>query len=228
MRTTFACASFLGLALLAGGASAQSAEPELDASFNVALTSDYMYRGFSQTDRGPALQVGVDLAAGGYYVGAWASTVDFGDGTDAEFNLYGGYTTSAGGYDLDFGLLGVAYAGAPDRADYNFIEAQASVSRTIDNITVGVAVAYSPDFYGVDDHSTYLEANLEVAAHPRLTLSGAVGHQWLDVSGDYVTWNVGATYALTDFLSADLRYHDTDVRSPLSDGRFALTLGAAF
>lgn len=228
MRMAFACASFLGLALVAGAASAQSAGTDLEVSFNAALTSDYVFRGFSQADRGPAIQAGADLTAGAFYAGAWGSTVDFGDGTDAEFNLYGGFTTSAGGYDFDLGAVAYLYTGAPGGSDYDFLELQGSVSRAIDNVTLGVALAYSPDFYGADEQATYAEANVEVAAHPKLTLSGAVGQQWLDVGDDYVTWNVGATYALTDFLSVDVRYHDTDVRSRLSDGRFALTLAAAF
>ena len=45
----------------------------------------------------------------------------------------------------------------------------------------------------------------------KLTISGAVGQQTLDVTDDYVTWNVGATYALLDHVVIDVRYHDTDV-----------------
>ena len=43
------------------------------------------------------------------------------------------------------------------------------------------------------------------------TVSGALGKQWLDVSDDYTTWNVGVGYALTDKVGLDVRYHDTDV-----------------
>ena len=56
-----------------------------------------------------------------------------------------------------------------------------------------------------------------------------IGKQWLDVTGDYVTWNVGAAYAITDSLALDVRYHDTDVdNAPLYDGRVAAALKLAF
>lgn len=44
-------------------------------SGNVALTSDYVFRGQSQTDHQPAIQGGLDWAGPyGIYVGAWALT----------------------------------------------------------------------------------------------------------------------------------------------------------
>ena len=96
-------------------------------------------------------------------------------------------------------------------------------------LTAGVAIYYSPDFFGVDETATYLEANAAITPIDRVTVSGAVGKQWLDVTGDYVTWNVGAAYAITDSLIFDVRYHDTDVDSaPLYDGRVNATLKLAF
>jgi uncharacterized protein (TIGR02001 family) len=64
-------------------------------AFNVGAVSDYRYRGISQTRLKPAIQGGVDFAAGGFYVGAWASSIkwikDFGGDADAEIDVYGGY-----------------------------------------------------------------------------------------------------------------------------------------
>ena len=58
----------------------------------VGYTSDYMWRGQSQTMGGGAFQAGVDLDYEGFYVGAWASEVDFGDDSASlEYDLYGGY-----------------------------------------------------------------------------------------------------------------------------------------
>ena len=69
--------------------------------------------------------------------------------------------------------------------------------------------------------------------HSRLsravTVSGAVGQQWLDVSDDYVTWNLGAAYAVTDNLTLDLRYHDTDIDGlAIAEDRYVATVKAAF
>ena len=212
--------------ICAGSAQAQS-QPEV--AFNIGVVSDYVFRGASQTNEDPALQGGIDATfAGGFYAGTWASMVDFGDDTDAEIDLYGGYRTEAAGYALDFGVLGYFYVNEPGAADYNFVEFKAAASRAIGPATLGAAVYYSPDFFGVDDEATYLEANAAYAVAEKWTISGAVGHQWLDVTDDYTTWNLGVAYALADNLAVDLRYHDTDVDGPLTDDRFVVGLKASF
>ena len=212
--------------ICAGSAQAQS-QPEV--AFNIGVVSDYVFRGASQTNEDTALQGGIDATfAGGFYAGTWASMVDFGDDTDAEIDLYGGYRTEAAGYALDFGVLGYFYVNEPGAADYNFVEFKAAASRAIGPATLGAAVYYSPDFFGVDDEATYLEANAAYAVADKWTISGAVGHQWLDVTDDYTTWNLGVAYALTDNLAVDLRYHDTDVDGPLTDDRFVVGLKASF
>lgn len=213
MKKTIICAAAAatlaaGLIGLAAPASAQST---VDVAWNVGVVSDYVFRGFSQTGEDPAIQGGVDLTSGGFYAGAWASNVDFGDDTDAEVDLYGGYRTEAGGFALDFGAIGYLYVGEPDGADYNYAEFKAAASRAVGPATFGAAVYYSPDFFGADKEATYAEVNAAFSPAPKWTVSGALGKQWLDVSDDYTTWNVGVGYALTDKVGVDVRYHDTDV-----------------
>lgn len=61
-------------------------------SGHVGYTSDYMWRGQSQSLGGGAFQAGVDLEYQGWYVGTWASEVDFGNDTASfEYDLYTGY-----------------------------------------------------------------------------------------------------------------------------------------
>jgi uncharacterized protein (TIGR02001 family) len=208
-------------------ASAASAQ-EAQVAWNAGVVSDYIYRGFSQTGEDPAIQGGVDVTYGSFYGGAWASSVDFGDDTDAEFDLYGGYRTEAGGFALDFGVIAYMYINPPSGSEYNFVELKAAASRAIGPATLGAAVYYSPDFYGADEQATYVEANAAYAIGSRWTLSGAVGHQSLDVGDDYVTWNAGAAFALTDNIAVDVRYHDTDVDGPLSDDRVVAGLKFSF
>ncbi|MFN7129390.1 MAG: TorF family putative porin [Brevundimonas sp.] len=203
-----AAALATGLIGLAAPASAQS---DIDVAFNAGIVTDYVFRGFSQTNEDPAIQGGVDITSGSFYAGAWASNVDFGDDTDAEFDIYGGYRTEAAGFALDFGVIGYLYAGTPDEADYNYAEFKAAASRAVGPATIGAAVYYSPDFFGVDEAATYAEINGAFSPADKWTISGAVGQQWLDVTDDYVTWNAGVAYALTDNLALDVRYHDTDV-----------------
>src|SRR4051812_17083639 len=61
---------------------------------NVALTSDYVFRGVSQTNNNVAIQGGFDWDTGaGFHVGTWGSSLNFKDGSEAsaEIDLYGGY-----------------------------------------------------------------------------------------------------------------------------------------
>lgn len=216
MRTAFACAAALAAALLsAPAASAQ----EVDVAFNAGVVSDYIFRGFSQSNEDPAIQGGVDITAGAFYAGAWASQVDFGDTTDFEVDLYGGYRGEAGGFAYDVGAVAYLYTDAPSVTDYDYVELKAGASRAIGPVTVGGVVFWSPDFFGVDEEATYFEGNIAFVPAEKWTLSGAVGHQSLDVSDDYTTWNAGVAYALAENLVADVRYYDTDVDGPLSDDR---------
>lgn len=226
MKLQASCAAIVAaFTALAGAASAQ----EADFAFNVAATTDYVFRGASQTNEDPALQAGVDLTYGSFYAGAWASNVDFGDDTDAEIDVYGGFRTEANGFALDFGVVGYGYVNEPSAADYGYVEFKAAASRAIGPLTAGVAVFYSPDFFGVDETATYLEGNAAFTPMDKVTVSAAVGKQWLDVTDDYTTWNIGAAYALTDNLAVDVRYHDTDVdNAPLYDGRVVGTLKVLF
>jgi len=219
----------LALALAAGSAQAQTlARTQPEVSFNIGVTSDYVFRGFSQTSEEPAIQGGVDASFGSFYAGAWASTVDFGDDTDAEFDIYGGYLFDVAGFDFDVGVIGYHYIGAPNFTDYDLVEFKATVSRSIDRVSFGAGVYYSPDFFGADKQATYVEGSVGFAFTDRFSLSGAYGKQYLDISDDYSTWNVGGELALTDSLSLDVRYHDTDVDGSLSEGRVTATLGFGF
>ena len=89
-----AAAGALATALI-GVSSPASAQSDVKVAWNVGVVSDYIFRGFSQTGEDPAIQGGVDLTSGSFYAGAWASNVDFGDDTDAEIDVYGGYRTEA-------------------------------------------------------------------------------------------------------------------------------------
>jgi len=102
---------------LSANAFAQSKAPEPDytLSFNAGVVSDYRYRGiFSQTRLKPALQGGLDYTSGGFYLGAWGSTIkwikDGGGGADVELDIYGGVKGEIAkdlGYDI--GVLTYQY-----------------------------------------------------------------------------------------------------------------------
>ncbi len=110
------------LALLASTASfaqTKAPEPDYTLSYNVGAVSDYRFRGISQTNFNPAIQLGIDFAhKSGFYLGAFGSNVswvkDFNGATKGsyEVDLYGGYKgniTKDIGFDL--GLITYQYPG---------------------------------------------------------------------------------------------------------------------
>jgi len=94
--------ALLATGLISAAFSVQAQESPISA--NVALTSDYIYRGVSQTSGGSAIQGGFDFASeSGFYVGTWASSITFDD--SIEIDYYGGFSgalTDEVGYDIGF------------------------------------------------------------------------------------------------------------------------------
>jgi uncharacterized protein (TIGR02001 family) len=228
---------FLKLALVAAAASvamggAAMAE-ELKLSYNVGVASDYVFRGVSQTQEDPQVFGGIDATYGIGYAGVWASNVDFGaDDPTAEVDFYVGVKPTVADTALDLGVIYYSYIddkGLTPGA-YSYFEVKAAASRPIGPATVGLAVYYSPEFPGKTGEAVYYEANGSIPVMDKLTLSGALGHQEIDSAGDYATWNVGLSYAITSNLTADLRYSDTDEHGygKIYGDRVAVSLKAAF
>lgn len=85
------------------------------ASANAALTSNYVWRGFTQTDDGLAVQGGADYAAdNGLSVGIWASNYDFIVDDGFEYDIYGGYAGTSGDFSYNAGVIRYAYTGDTD------------------------------------------------------------------------------------------------------------------
>ncbi len=88
-------------------------------SGNVKLTTDYLFRGISQTGGGPALQGGFDYAhPSGFYIGAWGSNIswisDLGgvSNISLELDTYLGYSGAfAEHFSYDVGYLRYNYPG---------------------------------------------------------------------------------------------------------------------
>lgn len=213
VRCVIACLVGVVVWGIARQANAQVVEPAGPSiAWNLAVGSDYVFRGVSQTEEGAAVAGGVDLTSGTFYAGAWASNVAFpGDrDTSAEFDVYAGIRPEFAGWNWDIGAVVYAYVDEPEGADYTYVEAKVAVSRAFGPITMGASVYYSPDYFGApEDEATYAEINGALSPADRWTLSGAVGRQFVSSDFDYTTWNFGIARQLTDNLTLDVRYHDT-------------------
>ena len=215
MKNLLLAATAASAMLVAGAASAE-------VSYNVALTSDYVFRGVSQSDENVALQAGIDWNKDIFYAGAWASNVDFGGDVDYEVDLYAGVKPTAGKFSFDFGVVHYAY---PQDNNGNVTEAKAAVSYPVGAGTIGAAYYTDLD----DSFDTYyVELNGAYPINDKWAVSGALGKQEYNWGFSYDTWNVGASYNITDVFSVDLRYHDTSENFNGYDERVAVTLKAAF
>jgi uncharacterized protein (TIGR02001 family) len=210
-----ALAAAVGSMALAGAAHAQDARPSF--AFNLGANTDYIFRGFSQTNEDPAVFGGVDAAGGIGYAGVWASRVDFGNGTDAEVDLYAGVKPTAGPVSLD---IGVIYYGYIDSCCHqSYWEGKVAASVPAGPATLGAAVYYSPEFFGKTGDAVYYEANASVnVPNTSFSVSGAVGRQEIDEAADYTTWNLGVGFALNDHVGFDVRYWDTNLSDAVSGG----------
>ena len=199
---------FAGAVLAAFGAGVVHAEdkkPDNETSFNAALTSDYRFRGISQSRLQPALQGGFDYThnPSGFYAGTWLSTIkwtkDAGGGGDIEWDVYAGKRGEiVKEVSYDVGVLSYVYPS-------NDLE---SVSGTNVNTTelygqLGYGPAYVKyshsvtTLFGFSDskNSGYVDLGANIEAGSGLIVNLHVGHQ--NVKGtsaaSYTDWKVGLT-----------------------------------
>lgn len=104
-------ASFAAPVAVTTAQAQQAAAPASPHTFtgNVAVVSDYRFRGVSQTYLAPAIQGGFDYShSSGFYIGNWNSSVSgnsYNNGAGVEMDFYGGWKGSWGDWGLDVGGL---------------------------------------------------------------------------------------------------------------------------
>ncbi len=198
-------------AIMAGAAFAPAAVAEGEFSGNVAITSDYVYRGVTQSDGAPMVSGGFDWASDSFYVGTWASGVDFGDGTSTEVDFYAGWTPSYGDIGFDFGAIYYLYPDAPDDPEQNFVEVYGGASTTFGIIDVGASYAYSPEFYGESGAAGYTNFSAGIPLGESFGLDASVGFSdFYDDGGDsYTDYSIGITTSIEDYVDLDFRFIDT-------------------
>jgi uncharacterized protein (TIGR02001 family) len=211
----------ISLAMLAGAATFASAgAANAEVSATVMFTSDYVFRGVSQTDNGAAIQGSFDWSNDQFYAGIWGSNVNFGataptETASMELDAYVGWTPSTGPVDWDLGIVGYFYPNGDDEitggGEMDYYEGIVSATYNIvDAFSIGGQVAYTPDYFGETGDGIYYEINGKYEFNDAFNVSAAWGNQDVDDTGDYDTWNIGAAYAIHGF-TVDLRYHDTDI-----------------
>ena len=223
-------AAALGLASMAAApASAQIA----GLSANAAVTSNYIFRGISQSAGSIAVQAGVDYAFGdtGLAIGAWASSIDFGsvefgDDTQAEIDLYGSYTYAlTDALSLVVGGITYNYPSSPTGVNYNWYEIYGGAAYNFGVASVNARVYYSPDYVNLSTDQWYWTGGVSVPVVEWLALNANIGYSTFDhavapIVEDYLDWNVSAVLSYGNF-SLTAGYADTDL-----EGIYEITSGA--
>jgi uncharacterized protein (TIGR02001 family) len=211
---------FLALMMAVGFASAQA-----QVTGNLGLTSDYRFRGISQSQNAPAVQGGVDYAhSSGFYVGNWNSSVSsqlYTNGAGVESDLYAGFkkdiykgltldvgsynyfypraTTAGTGSNFDTyeGFLGLGYG--PVSVKYN---------RTLGNSYFGTANAQGTQYYQAD-----VAYPLPIKGLEKVSFLAHAGHTNVanNNSLDYSDYNVGLGYDLKGWQFAAKYYTNTSM-----------------
>ena len=255
MRTSFRGPTALfGLASLAFAApvAAQTVNPadEVEAetegpitfSANVALTSEYRFRGVDLSGGDVAVQGGLDLGhESGFYVGTWASTLDndtVGYG-DIELDVYGGWSGDVGeGVALDVGVIGYLYPDAGP-GDFDYVEFYSSLGFTFGPAETTVGVAYAPEqdsLGGTDNLYVYSDVGVGIPNTP-VTLTGHLGYTdgflTFTDDGDALDWSIGAEANIYGPLTLSAAYvgAEGDIAPgayDFVDDAFVVTLSASF
>lgn len=223
----------VALAMLGGAAAAQAEDAPFSFSGSAAITNDYVFRGYSQTDSDPAFQAGLTAShESGFFAGVWGSNVDVGSDADIEVDLSVGYSNTVDNLTYTVGGYYYTYPGADGSADLDYFEFGLDLAYAIDLVTLNGKVYYSPSFYGSQGgDGWYFAGGASVAVTDNISLYGAIGFNEFEskLLSDYQDYQVGVSVGLDPF-TLDLKYTDTDVKgaAPLGDGRFVATLSYAF
>jgi uncharacterized protein (TIGR02001 family) len=200
-------------------------------SFSITGTSDYVFRGLSQTDNDPTIQGAINLGYGIFYAGVWASGLDFepvGNDAQIEADWYAGIKPTWGPLTFDFGVIYYSYPGANfalGGPDLDYIEYKAGVSGSpFANAVLGATVYYSDDSFAETGEVFTYEGTAAYTFHAigpfTPTVSGTLGYvdakdaAYLAFNGvdSYTYWNAGLALTV-EKITFDFRYWDTDVPS---------------
>ena len=168
-------------------------ETESGLSASAIATSEYIYRGVSQSDDKPALQFNLQYGfSNGLYAGLWGSNVDFGDSTDAEIDAFIGWAGDiAEEMNLDVQLVRYDYLDAPAGTDYAYNEVLGVLSL---GETWKFTLAYTNDYLNSGTDSVYGAVGGEWPISEHYSLNAGVGYTTLSGPIDgYLDYTIGVS-----------------------------------
>ena len=210
-----------------------TAQAHAEFSGTVLMATDYVFRGISNTDGGPAIQGSFDFEHdSGIYAGIWASNVKFRENADVdavetvqeasiEIDYYAGMASELDNcFSWEVGAQLVTYPGAEEALNYDYWEALLALGYSFDQVALEpelIGQAYfSPDYFGNSGDATYLSGLVYLYLPGDVGLNLSIGRQTFeeDASLDYADTKIGITKALAGF-EFELAYTDTNI--PIED-----------
>lgn len=189
--------SFIASVLIAPSATAES-----NFSANAGVSSNYIWRGLTQSENVAAVSGGIDYASpSGWYAGTWASNVSYapGDVFSYEHDVYFGFSGEAGSVSYDVGYL---YYNYDAEAEFDFGEVYGSIgvggfSATL-NILANTEADEAPEqdfgfgqaYYLSLDYGTEVGDGVELSFHAGYH-DGDFNEAFNGVPGSYIDYNVG-------------------------------------
>jgi uncharacterized protein (TIGR02001 family) len=227
------------LATASGAQDAPEDTPAITISGAATLTSDYRFRGVSQSDEGMAVQGGITVShESGFYVGAWGSNLagwgTFG-GANMELDLIAGYKFGIGEGTLDTGLVWYMYPSGADTTDFAELYAKLGGAAGPVNLLAGVAYAPKQEALGnwfpvgapadpgdkednlyLSGDATYGLGDLPVTLKAHIGYSDGnpgLGPNGTSVAptGTYLDWSLGVDIVPISGLTLSAAYVDTDI-----------------
>ncbi|QIO31462.1 TorF family putative porin [Bradyrhizobium sp. 1(2017)] len=203
---------------------------ELEFSARAGVASDYIYRGTTLSDHGPAVGAAFEARFGALYGGMTAATVKLPTQPAGELTFAGGIRPKIANTDFDLGITYFAYPGErlPGETNgINYWEAVIRGDRHIgEQIRIAAGYAYSPNVSNTGAWSQYAAAGIGYDVPGQLLLqnlavsfTAAAGYSWFGNQAAqlggfplpaYLNWQAGVTFTHKAF-NLDLRYYDTNL-----------------
>lgn len=201
---------------------------------SAALTTDYVWRGTTQTQGDPAVQAGFKASAdNGLYGAVWGSNVEFAPETRAssELDVTVGWSGNvAEDWALDVNLTHYRYPSTT--VDLNWTEAIGTLTW---KQNYWAQLGYSTEALATDEAGAYAQLGAKVPLGEQVRLEAAAGYYWLDDAYDdsYAHAQLGAVWAFKAPFELRVTAHATDSSARslfpgLAGSRVEVALQAAF
>ncbi len=179
-----------------------------EISANIAVDSNYYWRGISQTQDATAVSGGLDYNHdSGFYAGTWASNIDFGDMSPSyELDFYAGYSGTSGDINYDLGYIYYAYPDANNNIDFSEVYGELAWQWLSGKLSY---LSHAQSDATTEEDMLYVELNAQFEILNQTELAFHIGHssgdtvsEWYGEDDSYLDYGVsmsksGFTFRLT-------------------------------